>query len=71
MEGAYEGIIKKIIQDLQKSGKKMKDKNIFAKLLMTTFPFKYLQENIDFGLFYEREDEELEKIKGNFAELYV
>jgi hypothetical protein len=35
----------------------MKDKRLFSKLLITIKPFKYLKENLDFGLFYEREEE--------------
>ena len=49
--------MKIIISDLKRSEKKVRDKNIFTKLVITVQPFKYLQESIDFGLFYEREDE--------------
>ena len=55
LEGAYEGIMKIIINDIKKSDKKLKDRNLFTKIVITMHPFKYLQENIDFGLFYERE----------------
>lgn len=58
-EGAYEAIIKIIINDIRKSEKKVKDRRIFTKLMITVYPFRYLQENIDFGLFYEREEEEM------------
>jgi hypothetical protein len=34
---------------------KIKDKNLIIKLRMTTKPFKYLDKNLDFGLFYESE----------------
>ncbi len=34
-----------------------------------TNPFKYLSKNLDFGLFYESEEEELEKISAKHAEL--
>lgn len=71
MEAAYEGIMKIIINDLKKSEKKIKDRNLFTKLIITVQPFKYLQESIDFGLFYEREDEELEKLRGVYGELNV
>lgn len=54
-EGAYEAVIKIIINDIRKNEKKMKDKRLLTKLLITILPFKYLQESIDFGLFYERE----------------
>jgi hypothetical protein len=53
-EGAYEAIIKIIINDIRKSDKKVRDKRLFTKLLITIQPFRYLQESIDFGLFYER-----------------
>lgn len=59
LDGAYEAIIKIIINDIRKSEKKVKDRRIFTKLMITIYPFKYLQESIDFGLFYEREEEEL------------
>jgi hypothetical protein len=49
--------MKIIIKDVKKSEKKVNDRNLFSKLIITIRPFKYLQENIDFGLFYEREDE--------------
>ena len=57
LEGAYESIMKIIIKDVKKSEKKVNDRNLFSKLIITIRPFKYLQESIDFGLFYEREDE--------------
>lgn len=38
---------------------KTKDKNLIIKLRMTIKPFKYLDKNLDFGLFYESEQEEL------------
>jgi hypothetical protein len=63
--------MKIIINDLKKSEKKIKDRNLFTKLIITVQPFKYLQESIDFGLFYEREDEELEKLRGVYGELNV
>jgi len=63
--------MKIIINDLKKSEKKIKDKNLFTKLIITVHPFKYLQESIDFGLFYEREEEELEKLRGVFGELNI
>jgi len=34
-----------------------------------TNPFKYLPKNLDFGLFYEFEEEELEKIVAKNPEL--
>lgn len=49
--------MKIIISDLRKGEKKIKDRNLFTKLIITVQPFKYLQESIDFGLFYEREEE--------------
>lgn len=71
LEGAYEAIMKIIISDVKKSEKKVRDRNLFSKLVITMHPFKYLQESIDFGLFYEREDEELDKLRGMFGELNV
>jgi hypothetical protein len=38
---------------------KIKDKNLIIKLRMTIKPFKYLDKTLDFGLFYESEQEEL------------
>ena len=52
LDGAYEAIIKTIIRDIKKTEKKLKDKRLFTKLMITIVPFKYLQESIDFGLFY-------------------
>lgn len=70
-ERAYEDIIKTIINDVKKNEKKVKDRRLFTKLMITVCPFKYLLESIDFGLFYEREEEELEKLKCIFGELNV
>ena len=67
LEGAYEGIMKIIINDIKKTEKKLKDQNLLTKLVITMHPFKYLQESIDFGLFYEREDEELDRLRGMFG----
>ena len=53
-ETAYETIMKLVINDVKKSEKKVRDRNLFTKLLVTIHPFKYLLESIDFGLFYER-----------------
>ena len=63
--------MKIIISDIKKTERKLKDRNLFAKLVITMHPFKYLQESIDFGLFYEREDEELERLRNMFGELNV
>ena len=68
---AYETIIKMIINDIKKANRPLKDKRLFTKLMITICPFKYLLESIDFGLFYEREEEELEKLKCIFVELNV
>lgn len=53
-EEAYDAIIKVIISELKKCEKKVKDKRLFSKLLITVRPFRYLKETLDFGLFYER-----------------
>lgn len=58
-EEAYEAIVKITISELKKSEKKVKDKRLFSKLVITIRPFRYLKENLDFGLFYEREEEEM------------
>ena len=42
-EKAYEAIMKAILTELQKSEKKIKDKRLFSKLLITIRPFKYLK----------------------------
>ena len=54
-------MISAIISELEKGG--LKDANFVTKLKITMNPFKYLGEQIDFGLFYEREQEELDKIR--------
>jgi len=64
--------MKIIINDLKKSEKKIKDKNLFTKLIITVHPFKYLQESIDFvKRFLSSEEEELEKLRGVFGELNI
>lgn len=47
---------------LLKSKNEIKDKWFIMKMSICTNPFKYLQKSLDFGLFYESEEEELEKI---------
>lgn len=42
-EKAYEAIMNIIVGELQKSEKKIKDKRLFSKLLITIRPFKYLK----------------------------
>jgi hypothetical protein len=69
--GAYEAIIKVIINDIKKQEKKVRDRNLLTKLVITIYPFKYLNDSIDFGLFYEREDEELERLRAGFGELNI
>lgn len=51
-EEAYEAIVKIIISELKKTEKKVKDKRLYSKLLITVRPFRYLKETLDFGLFY-------------------
>ncbi len=45
-----------------KSELKPKEKIFFTKITICSNPFKYLSKNIDFGLFYEAEEEEIQKI---------
>ena len=49
---AYSVVMNAIITELEKNG--VKDANFNTKLRVTIDPFKYLGEDIDFGLFYER-----------------
>lgn len=58
-EEAYDAVVKIIISELKKSEKKIKDKRLFSKLVITVRPFRYLKDTLDFGLFYEREEEEM------------
>jgi hypothetical protein len=58
-EESYEALMNILIGEIRKGEKKVKDKRLFSKLLITIRPFKYLKESIDFGLFYEREEEEM------------
>ena len=51
---SYEKVMKNLIEETIKVSKKIQDKNLFAKLLITISPFKYLTEDIEFGLFYKR-----------------
>ncbi len=64
-------MVKLIIIDIKKTERKMRDKWLFTKLVMSINPFKYLQESIDFGLFYEREEEEMQKLRNSFGELNI
>lgn len=59
--------MKSIIGELEKAG--VKDAAFYTKLRVTMNPFKYLGEDIDFGLFYEREQDELGKLRKAFPEL--
>jgi hypothetical protein len=56
LEEPYEALIKTIISDIRRTEKKVRDRRLFTKLMMTIRPFKYLKEDLDFGLFYEREE---------------
>jgi len=64
---AYVAVIKAIISELDKNG--IKEPNFVTKLKVSMDPFKYLDEEIDFGLFYERENDELASLRSKFAEL--
>ena len=64
---AFSEIILFLIDELERVG--IKDINIITKLKITTNPFKYLQKTIDFGIFYEQENDELESLRLDFPEL--
>lgn len=40
---SYENLIKIIINDIRKSEKKLKDRRLYTKLVLTVNPFKYLK----------------------------
>lgn len=44
-----------LINILEKKG--IKENNLIPKLKITKDPFRYLNQSIDFGFFYERENE--------------
>ena len=52
----YEIVMSELIKMISP---KLKDKNLIIKLRMTIKPFKYLDKGLDFGIFYESEQEEL------------
>ena len=52
---AFADIVSFLIEELERVG--IKDINIMTKLKITTNPFKYLLPTIDFGMFYEQENE--------------
>lgn len=52
-EEVFIQIMNSLIDLLMKNG--IKDINFLTKLKMTLSPFKYLDKNLDFGLFYEHE----------------
>lgn len=52
----YEIVMSELIKMISP---KLKDKNLIIKLRMTIKPFKYLDKSLDFGIFYESEQEEL------------
>ena len=54
---------------LLRNKNEIKDKWFIMKMSICTNPFKYLPKSLDFGLFYESEEEELEKICAKHAEL--
>ena len=47
-----------LIEELNKAG--FKDINLKTKLKMSENLYKYFGPHIDFGIFYERENEEIE-----------
>lgn len=55
------------MHELERVG--IKDASFLTKLKIITNPFKYLQPSIDFGMFYEQEQEELENLRLDFPEL--
>lgn len=54
-EDAFKTIITLLNELIHKVG--VKDVNLITKLKICADPFKYLDKSIDFGLFYERENE--------------
>lgn len=53
----YQQCILELVKILKE--KSVKDKLFLLKMTISTNPFKYLPKNLDFGLFYEAEEEEL------------
>ena len=64
---AYTRIMDFLIELLKEI--KTVDRNFITKLRMTFQPFKYLHRSLDFGIFYEDENEELEKLRNKYPEL--
>lgn len=62
-------IINFLVHELERVG--LKDGGFITKLKIITNPFKYLQPSIDFGMFYEQENEELENLRLDFPELKI
>lgn len=63
----YQQSILELVKILKE--KNVKDKLFLLKMTISTNPFKYLPKKLDFGLFYEAEDEELDKIQIKNPEL--
>ena len=57
LDREYEECFRELIHILYT--KDLKEKFFTVKMLICVNPFKYLGKNLDFGLFYEAEDEEL------------
>ncbi len=71
-EGHDNEIYQECLQEVAKllrSKSEIKDKWFLMKMNICTNPFKYLHKGLDFGLFYESEEEELEKIYAKHGEL--
>lgn len=66
---AYGEILEFLVAAIEKID--LKDRNLITKLKITINPFKYLKEKIDFGLFYEQENEYLEGLRLDYPELKV
>lgn len=58
-----------LIEELNKAH--FKDANLKTKLKMAENLYRYFGPHVDFGLFYERENEELEDFRSRFPELRV
>lgn len=56
-EEAYNQVMNFLIDLLKEVNQKQK--NFITKLKITYSPFKYLHKSLDFGLFYEYENEQL------------
>lgn len=68
-EEAYCEIMDELLGVLSSAG--FKDSNLLTKLKMTENLHKYLGPHVDFGLFYEREADELDELRSQYPELKI